>query len=130
MGKEFTKWHKIKTGIDSLERVLFFHERDVWWCSIGLNVGFEQDGKGDDYERPVLILKKYNLQSFLGVPLTTIKKEGKYYFPLELQTGVKNVLILSQIRLFSAKRLINKLGQIDKLKFLEIKKALKTNIID
>jgi hypothetical protein len=47
-----------------------------------------------------------------------------------LQTGVKNVLILSQIRLFSAKRLINKLGQIDKLKFLEIKKALKTNIID
>jgi hypothetical protein len=35
------------------------------------------------------------------------------------------VAILSQIRLFDAKRLSNKVSVLDKAKFLEIKKALK-----
>ncbi len=30
------------------------------WCSIGINVGDEEDGKNELYERPVLVIKKFN----------------------------------------------------------------------
>jgi mRNA interferase MazF len=45
-----------------------FKERDIWWVSIGVNVGFEEDGKHEKFLRPVLILKKFNKELFLGIP--------------------------------------------------------------
>ena len=56
-----------------------FHEREVWWCSLGANIGFEQDGGGEDFERPVVILKKFNLDACLIVPLTARPKKGIGY---------------------------------------------------
>ena len=44
MKKDFEKWHKKKTDIDNSSKRLFFHEREVWFCSIGMNIGYEQDG--------------------------------------------------------------------------------------
>ena len=32
-----------------------FKERDIWWVSIGVNIGYEEDGKHEKYLRPVLI---------------------------------------------------------------------------
>ena len=25
---------------------IFFREKEVWWIALGVNIGFEQDGKG------------------------------------------------------------------------------------
>ncbi len=42
--------------------------------SIGKNVGREQNGSGRDFERPVLIIKKWNNEMVWGVPLSTKQK--------------------------------------------------------
>src|SRR6266566_1019469 len=47
MPKDFAKWHTRKSEIDQREPRVFFHEREIWFCHLGANVGFEQDGKGD-----------------------------------------------------------------------------------
>ncbi len=125
MPKNYTNWHTQKTALDASEKQYYFQEREIWWCAIGLNVGFEQDGKGQEFERPILIVKKFNLNIFLAIPLTTTTKEGKYYFPIGFFGGRDSVAVLSQIRLYDAKRLSNKIGTLDKLKFEKIKKALK-----
>ena len=51
-----------------------FHEENLV-CHLGANVGFEQDGIGEDFLRPVLILRKFNVYMFWALPLT--KLEGK-----------------------------------------------------
>ena len=112
MQKDFKKWNNAKTEIDNSPRRLFFHERKVWWCSIGVNVGFEQDGKGEYFARPVIIFKKFNNEVFWGIPLSTKIKKGKFYVPVELGDGVPRVAIISQLRLIDGKRLYQKLGVI------------------
>ena len=43
-----------------------FKEGELWWCSIGINVGVEIFGKGPDAVRPVVIFKKINKFLFLS----------------------------------------------------------------
>lgn len=125
MKKEFQEWHKEKSDIHH-ERVRpFFHERELWFVSLGVNVGFEEDGKGKDFLRPVLVLKKFNNQSFWGIPVTKRIKAGKYYFPFNIDGRGQNNLILSQLRLMDAKRMQYKIGLMDKKEFSEVKQKLK-----
>lgn len=57
--KDFDTWSKEKKTLEQEGHdSLVFHEREIWWCSIGINVGDEQDGKNERFERPVLVLKK------------------------------------------------------------------------
>ena len=103
MNKDFNKWHDKKANLHDRGSRVFFHEREVWWCSLGLNIGFEQDGKGFDFARPVLIIKGFNKEVFLSVPLTTKNKKGKYYADINLGDKVARKIILSQIRLVDSK---------------------------
>lgn len=112
-----------REDIDSI----FFREKEVWWTALGVNIGFEQDGKGEEFRRPILILKKFNKYVVLVVPLTTkIKKDNKYYVSCSI-TGdnVERMVIISQLRLIDTKRFIDKLGVTDEKSFTEIKNAIK-----
>jgi len=42
----------------------FFHGREIWFCAIGANIRFEQDGSGTEFLRPVVIIKKFNKEVF------------------------------------------------------------------
>jgi mRNA interferase MazF len=98
----------------------------VWWCALGVNVGFEQDGKGSEFRRPVLILKKFNQFVFLAVPLSTKTKENnKYYLQCNLGDGIPRSVIISQIRMLDTRRLMDKLGVLDEKSFFEIKNVIK-----
>ncbi len=79
MKKDFDSWNILKKDLQKSENKFFFHEREIWWCSIGVNVGFEQDGRSDTFERPVLVIKKFNQDIFLGLPMTSAQKDGAYY---------------------------------------------------
>lgn len=58
MPKDFDKWSRNKKLLEEHAYAqLSFHEREIWWCSLGLNLGDEQDGKHQDFERPVLVLR-------------------------------------------------------------------------
>lgn len=123
--KDFDEWNKRKKEIDRYTKDILPNKRQVWWLSIGLNVGVEQDGKNNNFERPVLVVKVFNRQCFLGIPITSLDKSNKkYYFPI-VYDNKKFFLVLSQIRLFSTKRLARKIYKIDSQDFLEAKKELK-----
>ena len=55
-------WNKIKKKIDLEQKSCKYpKEGEVWMTSLGRNIGFEQNGSGDNFSRPVLIIKKFKL---------------------------------------------------------------------
>lgn len=129
MQKNFTQWNSKKISINAAKGLALFHEREVWWCSLGVNIGFEQDGGQKDFGRPIIIIKKFNLDSCLIIPLTSKTKTGKYYFPLGNIDGKDAVAVLSQIRFIDRRRLEEKICTLGKEKFKELVEAVvKTNM--
>jgi mRNA interferase MazF len=122
--KNFDEWGTLKKNINDNYKNKWTSERDVWWCNLGLNIGFEQNGDGVEYSRPVLILKVFNKDVSLIVPLTTSQKANKYHFDLGIIDNKKSFVILSQIKLIDTKRLEEKICKIDKDRFLEIKNSI------
>ena len=120
MNKDFNSWNKLKQNIDKQNHVPFFKEREIWWCSIGANVGHEQNGKNDKFNRPVLIVKKFNNRLFWGVPITTQIKENKHYHLFQFK-GQKQCAMLTQMRLWDANRITGKMGRIGEQEFNRIK---------
>ena len=109
MGKDFDRWNEKKKKIDASGRDgnFFFYEREIWWCAIGANVGVETDGKHDYFERPVLVVKKFNKEMFWGVPLSSRARFGRYYTKISHSSGDSWVM-LSQLKTVSSKRLVRK----------------------
>ncbi|MEK7164287.1 MAG: type II toxin-antitoxin system PemK/MazF family toxin [Patescibacteria group bacterium] len=127
--KDFDKWivkkkklHE-KVGVPPL-----FRERDIWWVSVGVNVGYEEDGKDSNYVRPVLIVKKFNREMFLGIPMSTKLKDNKYYVPVTVKNDIVSVMT-SQVRVFSSKRIWNKLAELDHGDYAKILEELKSFFI-
>ena len=121
MEKDFDAWNKEKKVTDkkTVNRNLFFYAREIWWCSAGLNIGVEADGKNENFERPMLIIKKFNTDMIWVLPLTTKEKQNKYHHKLEHEI-IKSWVILSQIKTISTKRLLRKIGSISDLDFKEV----------
>jgi mRNA-degrading endonuclease toxin of MazEF toxin-antitoxin module len=121
--KDFVGWHNIKLTLNERKGATF-KEREVWWSSIGVNVGHEEDGKHSQYFRPVLVLRKFNNHIFWGVPLTTQIKTNPYYFKMHFKEK-DQCAMLAQMRLFDSKRLSDKMGQIPMSSFDDIRAAIK-----
>jgi mRNA interferase MazF len=128
--KDFDKWNKKKQKIEERDidnPKIMFCDRAIWWCSVGVNVGIEQDGKGENFERPILILRKFNKYIFLGIPLTTKKKNLNLPFYFKLKGAKReSIAVLSQIRLLSSKRLLREIEIIKPELFKQLKNQLKT----
>ncbi len=110
-GDIFDQWNVSKKIIDT-ENPRFFREGDVRFARIGKNIGFEQDGKGGTFMRPVLIIRKFNRHVFFGVMLTTKKKNNPFYVSIGSIKGRENFAILSQCRLMDARRLDYEIGRV------------------
>ena len=127
--KDFTGWNTFKQGIDRDAPVPTFKEREIWWCSVGINIGHEIDGKNHFYNRPVLVVRKFNTRIFWGVPLTTQVKDNPFYFQLAYKghekTERKRCVMLSHLRLYDSKRLHDKMGWLSPEEFRAVKDALK-----
>ena len=59
MSKKFDNWNEIKKTTETIGNVPQFKVREIYHTKIGENIGFEQSGKGDEFLRPVLILKRF-----------------------------------------------------------------------
>ncbi len=103
---------------------MLFHEREIWWTSLGLNIGAEQDGKHELFERPVLIIRKFNREVLWVVPLTRSQKNSRYYFPIQYGSTQNSVVILSQLRLISSKRLLRKIDTLSIVQFESVVRSL------
>ncbi len=120
MQKEFDRWNTLKKRINDNSSHIFFKEREVWFINMGANVRFEQDGKGDKFLRPVLVIKKFNKEMFWGLPCTGSKKQGKYYKYIGNINNKENSVILSQLRILSSARLVYKIGSVSENVFLSV----------
>lgn len=118
--KKFDEWNAVKKEIDTREKPVIFKERDIFWASIGENVGFEQNGKGEIFSRPVLIVKRFSRNMFFGIPLSTKLRDGNFFYEFELN-GEKSSALIVQGRLFDTKRLENKVGMMSKDDFENLK---------
>ncbi len=125
MLKDYSKWTPIKSKIHNKDLIpVGFKEREIWVCNLGENVGFEEDGKGKDFTRPVLILKIHSRKLCYIVPLSTTSNRGKYYYNFNGKTGKVSVALLGQSRVIGTARLRNKIGKASKEDFEEIKKRI------
>lgn len=131
MDENFNKWNEVKKGVESENILVGFKNRDIFYMNMGKNIGYEQDGKGENFVRPVVIVKGFNKDIFFGIPLSTKLKEGKFYYQFSFKKQdevVTNIALLSQMRLFSTKRLLNKIGVISTEDFKNLKDKFKVLI--
>ena len=128
---DFLLWHNKKYEIDNRDtNNIYFEEKEIWFCNIGLNIGNEEDGKGKSFLRPILIIRKISKNLFIGLPLTSIEhKDNIYYYKFEYKKNVISYAILFQIKCFDSKRLEYKSGEIQGFNFLEIKEKLRKYIL-
>lgn len=114
--KDFDSWNELKKKIESKEKSPFANKRDIWWCHFGLNIGSEEDGKNELYERPVIVIKVLNTSLLRVAPLTSNVKDDKHHFVISYNQRQGSV-ILSQTKTMSTKRLSRKIAKLDKEQF-------------
>lgn len=119
---DFYKWNNLKKET-SRKSFPQFNVREIWYCSLGQNIGREENGKHASFERPVLILKKFNQEVFFGLPLSSMNKNLPFYYLLDYHE-ISSVL-LSQIRVLDSKRLLRKIRTISKDEFEKIRVKFK-----
>ena len=128
--KKFNEWNEVKKETDLSEKSHLFKEREIYNAKIGENIGFEQSGKGDEFVRPVLIVKRLTKEMFFGVPLSTTLREGSFFYGFEFIAGKHSTALLVQTRLFSSRRLLNKIGMINKDDFKNLREKLNGLMFD
>ena len=124
MKKDFDKWNKRKQGLHTQGGRPFYHGREVWWCAVGVNIGNEVDGTGGHNDRPIVVIRPFNAETFFGVALIGHQKSGSYYFPMGEFEGREATANLSQARLYDTKRLLKKMGTLDEKLFNKLSLAL------
>jgi mRNA interferase MazF len=138
---EFVKWIKVKVRIHIADRSdLSFKIREIWWANVGLNVGYEQNGKNANFERPIFVLQKFGQHIFWAIPLTSKKKNSIFRFEIKYKEYFENVageivsndkdgiIILNQLKTMSSKRLIRKMGVVSEKDFNIIRDRIKSLI--
>ncbi len=122
---DFNEWMHIKysANIRNMPDDMYVHVGEVWWVNWGKNIGFEQDGKGSDYSRPILVLRVLSRSTFLVVPLTTSKQKHNFRIPISDFGGKKSKVVISQIRVIDIKRFQELVGSTSAKSVKEIKKA-------
>ncbi|NQV00924.1 MAG: type II toxin-antitoxin system PemK/MazF family toxin [Parcubacteria group bacterium] len=126
--KDFDSWNTQKKTIHNFGENKYYHPRDIWWCNLGANIGFEQDGTGVGHQRPVFILKELSRNTCLVIPLTVSTSQHPMRIFLGTVNNKKASAIISQMRVVDTKRFINKIGIIDKEIFDIIRKTVKNMI--
>ena len=108
--KDFKGWFKVKENLHQRKTLRSFNEGDIWWCGIGENVGSEICGKGKDFLRPVLVIKKLSKYNLIGIPLTSQKHKGSWYVEFEFQ-GKNEYAVVAQVENISVYRLHYRMGR-------------------
>lgn len=124
MQKDFDKWNEIKKKTDE-ENPRLYTVREIWWCRFGVNIGTEQDGKGKLYLRPCIILRGFGSDACMVVPLTTSSREHVLRIPIGKIEKEEAKANISQIRVIDTRRLVEKIGFLEKDVFSKLRKAVK-----
>ena len=127
--KDFDARNTLKKDVDSQKPNFHVLEREIRYAYLWLNVGFEQDGKGAGFRRPVLVLKKIG-NVFAVLPMTSGGKDTKFYYRIpDRYFGKASRIILSQVRVLDKARFIDKIGMLSEGDFADVKEKLKALLL-
>jgi mRNA interferase MazF len=119
--KNFDVWNLKKKNAESEDKRLYT-AREIWWCRLGVNIGFEQDGSGEEFLRPCVIVRGFGPRICMVLPLTTSLSKHPLRVPIGNVDGKMASALLSQLRTIDTRRLVEKIGFLDKEKFDELRK--------
>lgn len=123
--KRFLEWIGLKEKLDSKEsKPPYLNEGDIWWASLGENVGVEINGKSKKFSRPVIILKKLSGKLYFVVPASTKTKKGTWYVSYK-HRGKRATACLQHARSIDYRRLQSKMGRLNPSDFKRIKKGFR-----
>ena len=119
--KRFLEWIGLKERLHNIAgKPPLVSQGDIWWVSIGENVGSEVNGKSKLFSRPVIIFKKLAHGFFFVIPTTTQIREGTWYVKFR-QQELDMAACLHQARAIDYRRLSSKLGTLDDEDYSRIK---------
>lgn len=123
MEKDFNQWNVKKQRLDQLtHRPPFVSEGDIWWVSVGENIGSEVSGKSQQFSRPVIIFKKLAHSFYFVIPTTTKEHDGTWYVPF-VHGGKTMYACLHQSRSIDHRRLSSKLGELDDKDYAKVREG-------
>jgi mRNA interferase MazF len=123
MIKEFFQWIRLKEKLHNSAAITpLVSHGDIWWASIGENVGSEINGKSVLFSRPVIIFKKLAHGFYFVIPTTTKIRDGTWYVQFRHQEK-DMIACLHQARPLDYRRLSSKIGTLDDADFLRIKEG-------
>lgn len=127
--KDFDKWNDLKKNLDenTINSELYVKQGHVFWCSFGLNVGAEIDGKNELFERPVLVIRNISKDLFLGIPITSKQHNEKWYIPITIREKTSFASI-RQMKPISMKRISRKITTINQTELQKVLEAIKSFI--
>ncbi|HEX9722185.1 MAG TPA: type II toxin-antitoxin system PemK/MazF family toxin [Candidatus Paceibacterota bacterium] len=121
--KRFLEWISLKERLHkATHQPPLVSEREIWWASVGENVGSEVNGKSQLFSRPVIIFRKLAHGFYFVIPTTTQKRTGSWYVEFR-QQGKSRVACLHQARAIDHRRLSSRLGTLDTNDFSNIKEG-------
>jgi mRNA interferase MazF len=124
MKKDFDSWNELKKKIEENTHDVHIKEWEIWWSTLGLNIGSESCGKWPEFRRPVLIIKRLSHSTCFVIPLSTKIKTWTWFADYKVN-GVKYTALLYQLRMIHTNRLTKFELKLERSIFLEIKKRLK-----
>lgn len=120
-------WNSNKKELEGTPIKKYVHPREIWWCSLGVNLGAEIDGKNENFERPVIVMRVYNKETMVILPITTRQKDDQFHH--KIQTTDKTVWVkLTQMRVISSKRLLRKIDILNEASFNTLRNIWKQSL--
>ena len=119
---DFDIWNEKKKELNTLEKDVYFKEGEIWWCFWGMNVGEEVYGKGKDFQRPAVILKKLSKTSAIALPVTAVPRKGSWYHFINPQ-GNPRWVMMHQIKFVSINRLSRRQFSLSLEEFSKLKES-------
>ncbi|MEK7501790.1 MAG: type II toxin-antitoxin system PemK/MazF family toxin [Patescibacteria group bacterium] len=123
------EWNATKARIQISTTTMpqFPQRKQIWWASIGQNIGVEANGKNNRFERPVLVICVFNADSLLIAPLTSRVGTHKFLIRFDYLGQGKSINIF-QLRTLSSKRFSRKMTDISDFDFERVLSAIRNHV--
>ena len=120
----YDEWNTLKKELNNKKEIINFYQGNIYFMSIGRNIGHESYGKDKLFLRPVLVYKKLTKTTFLGIPLTSKDKDGSYFFKFSYKKDKISIAMFHQIRVFDIRRSEYLSGKINKNTYQNLENKL------
>lgn len=120
--KDFIGWNKQKIRIDKFEDFQHPKVGEIWWCRVGVNIGTEVYGKGEEFTRPVLVINNEGSESCICIPISSKVKNAKYSCVVKTDDDKLHTVMVYQIRSMDKRRFKERKYVLSDEEFLKVKK--------